>query len=795
MATIAEPPPTSAPAQDRQSTFARRLGVSALRLAIVVAISVTLTGGWYVAKKGFGRHWRNQIAKELRRHGVEAHIRRLTLDPFRGLVARDVRIFDYKKRENTLAVISEIAFDINYAALIHHQPFLNALDIRNAQLTLPLKSADGKIVKAQLQKFRGHVYFPPEQIYLSQAEGIFCGVRVSATGQLIKRENYQASPPLAEEELQKRLSILQRFVAELQQFSFPRSTPSLQIKFSGDLAQLENARAEATLRGESVRRGKYEMRDLFAAAEWSNQRLTITQCDWKDGAGSFSAHATWTRETGRADFQARSSVELKALAESLGWGGPLGDLTFQSPPVIELSGSVNLEAEKPRLRALGHIAVANFSYHSVPFADLRADFSWDGERALLRDVRVRGEGGQLVAELLDAPNDFRLNIDSTINPSVLGVLAPPNLRKFLAEWEWQRPPTIHLAIRGQDRHPANWRGDGKIELDRTRFRGIWMNNARADVHFANGAVTYDNLRIARDEGVGTGTFTYDFAKHEVRIANVKSSLRPHEVIFWIDPDQWKNVVPYKFRQPPTVTANGVYQFGGGKNTKLEITVEAPDGMDYVFLGKSLPFDRVSGKLIFTNDRLQLVDLTGALFSGTTRGSADISLARGDPHYRAKISVNGINFPQLTDLYWQYKTAQGQLNGAYDFKGLGGNARLMSGSGKAEVKNGDVFAIPVFGPISEILNSILPGSGYSIARDASASFTIKDGIIHTEDFEAAGKLFSILGRGDLHFLEDKLDFDLRIGAHGPGVLLTPMYKLFEYTGEGSLKKPDWHPKRF
>jgi len=24
---------------------------------------------------------------------------------------------------------------------------------------------------------------------------------------------------------------------------------------------------------------------------------------------------------------------------------------------------------------------------------------------------------------------------------------------------------------------------------------------------------------------------------------------------------------------------------------------------------------------------------------------------------------------------------------------------------------------------------------------------------------------------------------------------PMYKLFEYVGEGSPKKPDWHPKRF
>ena len=54
---------------------------------------------------------------------------------------------------------------------------------------------------------------------------------------------------------------------------------------------------------------------------------------------------------------------------------------------------------------------------------------------------------------------------------------------------------------------------------------------------------------------------------------------------------------------------------------------------------------------------------------------------------------------------------------------------------------------------------------------------------------------MIGHGDVRFLDDKLDFDIRIDANGPGILLTPMYKLFEYKGEGSLSKPNWHPKRF
>jgi hypothetical protein len=794
MPPVLEPPETSAPTRNRQSTVARRLGVSAVRLLVIALISSLIGGGWYLAKKGFGQQWRSRVVEELHKRGVEASVRRLTLDPFRGLVAQDVRIFDYKHHEKTLALISEVSLDINYAALLHHQPFLNALDVRNAQLTLPFAGTDGKVDEAQLKKFRAHIYFPPEQIYVSQAEGFFCGVRISATGQLIKRENFQASPPLSEEEWQKRLSILQRVVTELQKFNFPSEHPSLQVKFSGDLADMENARIEATLRGELLRHDKYEMRDLLATVEFADQRLSITQFTWNVAAGTFIGRGSWSRQTQEMNFQAHSNVDLKSFLTAFGFVELLADATFSTAPVIDFSGAGNLGQGQPQLKIIGHAAVGSFTYKAIPLSDLSADFSWDGERVLLRDIHLRHQNEELRANLMDGPDDFRLDLESTIDPGVLHAFVSPELQQFFREWQWL-PPAIHLTLRGPDRHPENWEGEGTVALGRTRFRGIWMNSANSKVHFRDGAITYENFRVTRDEGVATGSFTYDFKKHEVRVSNIKSSLNPAEAVFWIDPDLLKTVTPYKFKHPPNLSANGVYQFHGGKNTRLEINVDAPSGMDYVFLGKPLPVDRVSGKLIFTNDRLQIVDLKGVLFSGTTRGAADISLAKNDPHYKANISVNEIDFPRLTDLYYQYKTAHGQLRGSYNFTGLSSDARTMRGSGNVEVTNGDVFAIPIFGPLSEILNSVLPGTGYSIARKASANFAIKDGTIHTDDFEAAGKLFSMLGHGDIHFLDDKLDFDLRMSANGPAALLTPMYKLFEYTGEGSLNHPNWHPKRF
>jgi hypothetical protein len=776
----------------------RRVAVIVARLVILVAILGTLAAGWYLAKRGFGRQWRYRVVEELHKQGVEASIGRLTLNPFRGLVANNVRIFDYKNREKTLALISEVSLDINYAALIHHQAFLNALDVRNAEITLPFKTAPGQAERAQLTDFRAHVYFPPEQIYVSQAEGVFCGIRISATGQLIKRANYKPSPALSEEEWQKRLSLVQHIVSELQKINYPAAPAWLQVKFSGDVAEMEDAHVEATLRGDRLQRGNYEMRNLSIVAEWHNQQLDIGQCEWNDDMGWFAGRADWDRERNVANFQMRSSLDLKKFLDAFGWGRPLADTTFMSAPSVEVLGSADFGASPFRPQLIGHAAFGQFTYKGVPFSDLTADFSWDGERTFLRGVRIRNQTGQLSAELFDAPGDFRLNVESTLLPSAVRVLAPPDLAEFLSQWQWQRSPTIHLAIRGPDHHPENWRGDGTVAMDRTRFRGVWMKSAESRIHFADGALTCEDFRVTRDEGVGTGTFTYDFKKHEVRVSNIKSSLHPAEAIFWIEPNLWKTVTPYKFRRPPVVTANGVYQFRGGKNTHLEIKVDGNNGLDYDFLGKTLPFDRVSARLLITNDRLQIVDLRGALFSGNVLGNANISLAKDNSRYHATLAVTDIDFPHLTNLYFSYyhsRTVRGQLNGTYDFDGFGTDTRKMYGTGKVGVTNGDVFAIPVFGPISEILNHILPGAGYSIARNAGAKFTIRDGIIHSDDLNVSGQLFSVLGHGDIYFLDDKLNLDVRISAKGPGIVLAPVYKLFEYKGEGSLKKPDWHPKRF
>src|SRR5207249_2324133 len=175
---------------------------------------------------------------------------------------------------------------------------------------------------------------------------------------------------------QKRLALLQRIVTELQKLSFPAEHPSLQVKFSGDLADMENARIEATLRGERVRRDKYEIHDLIATAEFADQRLNIAQFEWRDANGTFSGRGSWSRQTREMNFQARSNIDVKTFFDAFGLAKTLNDANFASPPLIELSGSGNFgESRRPQFKVIGTVAVDNFSFRDVPFTDLSANFS------------------------------------------------------------------------------------------------------------------------------------------------------------------------------------------------------------------------------------------------------------------------------------------------------------------------------------------------------------------------------------------------------------------------------------
>ena len=103
--TLLEPPrlPRVSKSLYRGWNWRRQVVASGFRLTALALLVLLGWAGWYLANRGFSREWRTTVANELRKRGVEASVRRLTLDPLRGLVAdysldrqrtmlRDVRV-------------------------------------------------------------------------------------------------------------------------------------------------------------------------------------------------------------------------------------------------------------------------------------------------------------------------------------------------------------------------------------------------------------------------------------------------------------------------------------------------------------------------------------------------------------------------------------------------------------------------------------------------------------------------------------------------------------------------------
>lgn len=759
---------------------------------LALLLAAVFAALWYAYEKGFTSKWRAYVTREFHKRGVEVTLRRLTLDPVRGLVAKDVRVLDANDRRRILAAIDEMALQVNYANLVRGKPFLDALDLRDASISLPLDPQKPRGQSLEISKLNARLFLPPQQIYLAHADAVILGLHVSASGRLIHPEAFRSGTgsegPFSPE-------VVARIFEEVQAVKFEGEAPVVSLTFSGDLAEPEHLFVDVALWGERLRRKQYTVKSLYALANYRAGVLDVKQFAVTDTSGELRVTALWELDARRAQVQLRSSIDAPALARTFGDFPWLDDFIFYTPPHIDLRLTMGL-GEQPSLQAFGHIRLKKSAYHSVVFDHADADFSWDGERWSLRDVKIARAGGEEVTgDAMQVAGDFRARLRSTMNPKVLRPLLTGNAAEVLAQLDFSKAPRITFDARGTEPTLEALKVDGEVALGAASFRGVPAERAVATVHFENRVLALTPFRVERSEGSGSGNLYFDFRRDEVRFDKVKSSLNPPEVAVWIDPQLVKDILPYRFPwRPPSLLIDGLVQTKGGKTTRLGIQVEAPTGMDYTFLNKNLTASQASGKLLFANDRLKITDLSAALFGGSLKGSADISLVGARPGHSVSMAVENVDFASLTKLYFDYGDSRGRLNGRYEFTGRGDDARTMEGRGELSVTDGNVFAIPFLGPLSGVLNSIVPGMGHDVAHRANSTFTIADGVVTTDDLVVQGRGFTMIGNGKLFFLDDRMDFNMRINARGlPGVLLFPVSKLFEYTADQKLSKPVWRPK--
>jgi hypothetical protein len=114
----------------------------------------------------------------------------------------------------------------------------------------------------------------------------------------------------------------------------------------------------------------------------------------------------------------------------------------------------------------------------------------------------------------------------------------------------------------------------------------------------------------------------------------------------------------------------------------------------------------------------------------------------------------------------------------------------------------IWEIPVFGILSPVLDAILPGLGSSRASEGSATFTVHNGVISSDDLEIRASIMrlrywgnvDLRGRVDAQ-AEAELLRDTWIVGRVLSLALWPVSKLFQYHITGTLHQPKSDPVFF
>ena len=108
----------------------RRAGVMVLVLFLVGAV----LGRWV----GLPAPWKQRLLRELANRGLEVEVKKITLDPFGGLVARDLVVYRDSTRGEERLRVREVSLTPNWLAWHAGEPFLSGARLRDAHISWPL---------------------------------------------------------------------------------------------------------------------------------------------------------------------------------------------------------------------------------------------------------------------------------------------------------------------------------------------------------------------------------------------------------------------------------------------------------------------------------------------------------------------------------------------------------------------------------------------------------------------------------------------------------------------------------
>ena len=561
---------------------------------------------------------------------------------------------------------------------------------------------------------------------------------------------------------------------------------------------------------------------ISCAGFWSAPGLALTNLSARLGGGQMEGRAWLNVATREFGFTNASCFDLHAVAGLLmdKTRERLAEFSWTQPPALRAGGSLVLPAwtnrqpdwrgeVQPTVQLLGEAAFTNGAVLGAEIDTAAGRFAFSNLVWRLPDVTVAQSKTRLEISGTedDATKDYRWHIRGAFDPAaVRPFLTASNAVRGFEIARFTEPVRLDADVWGKLYDYDGIGATGRIALTNFTVRGQSIDNVTSSFSYTNRVLEFLNPRLWRGAQTMTADLiTLDFNRRLIFFKNGYSTADPAAVSRAIGPKTAHIMEPYHFLEPPTVLVEGcvpLRDVNGGRDVEdADLRFDVVGGVPFQCL--KLRAASVTGTIHWLGQTLVLTNIAAELYGGAGNGFAnfDFAVPHDGADYQFTAAVTNINLHALAaDLSSPTNHLEGTLSGrAVVTRADTRDWRTLDGFGHARLRDGLIWDIPLFGLLSPVLNTVSPGLGNSRATEASAGFTITNGMIYSDPLEINTTMTRLEYSGTVDLREKvnaRVTAQLLHNLPGVGPFIStifyPVTKLFEYKITGTLENPRKEP---
>lgn len=553
---------------------------------------------------------------------------------------------------------------------------------------------------------------------------------------------------------------------------------------------------------------------IDCAGSWQAPTLAVSNLHAALHQGELRLAARLDVPTREACFDVVSTFDVRAFDSLLTektrrW---LGRFSWATPPHVRGRGAVMLPAwtnaqpdwrgeVRPTLRLAGEFAVTNGAYLGLQADWACSHVTYTNLLWHLPDLEVSRSDGRLRLEhrAHDGTRDYYWRIHSTLNPQAVRPLFSTNDQRGFDYFTFTTVPVVEGEVWGRFHAYDQMGGRGSVVASNFTFKGEPVAACVTELAYTNLELRFFEPRIWRGtQHLAAAGVTVDFNTRRVHFTNAFSTDVAEVVARAIGPKTARSLQPYHFAQPPTVRLEGTVPLRGSVGADLRAEIA---GGPFSWWKFDVP--QIRGTLLWHDQIVILTNVTAAFYGGQAHGWGVFdTAAEPGTDFQFDVVADEVNLRSLmADLLTRPDSRlEGDVRVALTVTAANSDDwQSWNGYGRARLRDGWIWEIPIFGVLSGPLDSLAPGLGNSRVTEGAAKFVITNGVIFSDDLEMRAPTMRLQYTGTVDLegrvnasVQAKLFRDTWVVGRIISLALWPVSKILEYRVSGTLNQPKADP---